>query len=311
MKQDRKTNGWIGVGAFVEILLGLVLICAGAGMSVGGFFYIDKLNKLSDVQFFLNQKWIKFVIDKFKLIPKYTYLYLGIAVAVVGLVTLILGIISCAYAKKHKVVRRRVAITFQMLLALGVVGCAVAYFVMEKDVLTTNIKYVLYGAMGGFGFIALCKLLGVIFGRSEQFMSSDNSKYAKNNRLIGQYASQQRSNAGQGRTVAPNQVQPRQAGVRQASQSNMPRPAGRPVQTTAGTRPTVQGQPRPQSATRTTAGATPNQVRQPSSASGVRPVGATQGQPPRPSGVRYCPKCGKKLNPEEKICSLCGFRVSE
>lgn len=320
MKQDRKTNGWIVIASIIEIFMGIVLLGAGGVTSAGGFLYIGKLNKLADLQFFLGQKWIKYVIDKFKWTPKYVYLYLGIALAVIGLVTLILGIISLAYAKKRKVVRKRGFLTLHIILAVAVAGCSAVYFIMERAVLPNNIKYVLYGVMGGFGFVAFCKLVGVVFGRSEQFLSNDNSKYSKSNRLIAQYISQQpRSDSA--RNVTPNTAvqrpstpntavqrpsAPNTNNVQPARPTQMSNQAGMPPRPTSQTRPAGQ-QPR------TMQGQMQNQARPTQTAmqSGVRPVRATQGQAARPTGSKYCAKCGKLLNLNEKICSLCGFRVSE
>lgn len=227
MRQDRRTNGWVVIGSIVELILGLILVGAGAFASIGGFAYIAKLDKLKDLQYFINQKWIKYAIDKLKLTPKFVYLYLGIIVAVIGIATIVFAIVSLNYVKKHKVVRRRAALCIYSVLSLAIVGCAVAYFVIERNNLPDNIKYVLYGVMGGFGFVALCKLLGIIFGRSEQFMSSDNNKYAVNNRSMPSYQPQparpvQVQNVQPARPI--QQVRPNQP------QMNMPNGHPRPVQ---------------------------------------------------------------------------------
>lgn len=227
MKQDRRTNGWVVIGSMVELILGLVLIGAGAFVSIGGFAYIDKLDRLADLRYVINHKWIKYAVDKLALTPKFVYLYLGIIVAVIGIATVIFAIVSLSYAKKHKVVRRRVALLVYAILSLVVVGGAVAYFVTENKGLSNDIKYVLYGIIGGFGFVALCKLLGVIFGRSEQFMSNDNNKYAVNNRSMPVYQPQSPRPV-QAQAVQParpvQQVRPNQP------HANMPNGHPRPVQ---------------------------------------------------------------------------------
>lgn len=344
MKQDRKTNGWIVIGSIVELILGFFLIIAGGATALGGFFYIEKLNKLTDLQYFINQKWIKYVIDKFKLTPKFTYMYLGIAIAVIGIATLIFAIVSLNYAKKHKVVRRRVALLLYMLLALGVAGCAVAYFVFEKDNLPNNIKYVLYGAMGAYGFVGLCKLLGVMFGRSETFMSNDNSKYAQNNRLIQQQIQQPRPVQVQGGMVTQQRVGVQAQGnarpvsthngterPMQANPNAQPRPVSqnpnmeqrqiqqgaRPMQGQSRPMPNNQGmtQPRPMNVNGQPRPMGQSNVQsaqaRPQSAQGMtnRPTSAQR--PTQPTGRNYCPKCGKLLLPNEKVCSMCGYRVTE
>lgn len=366
MKQDRRTNGWVVVGSIVELIVGFCLLIVGGATALGGFFYVEQLDKLADLQFFLAQERILNLIVKFKLTPKFVYLYLGIIVAVIGLATLIFAIVALNYAKKHKVVRRRVALLFHTLFALAVAGCAVAYFVLGKDVLTDNIKYVLYGAMGVYGFVGLCKLLGVMSGRSEQFMSNDNSKYATNNRLIHQQISarpvqtqgmeprqahpmqNQTQMTGHPRPVATNQTQPMRP---MQSAPNANAQPMRPIQQGARTMqgqarvmpngPTNQAVQRPMAGQPHTAAnsARPAQAPNPSQPTRPMPQGARpmQGQPrPMPTGNqtvqrpmteqvnrptptqrptqpsrRYCPMCGKLLNPDERICSVCGHKVSE
>lgn len=332
MRQDRRLNGWVLLGSIIQIIASIIAVVAGAGLAVVGFLYKDKLAKLTDLTMFTGH--LSDLQDKFfdkHLITKYLYLFLGAAVAVIGLIALILAIVSLFYAKKRKVVRRRAALLVFSLIPLAVVGGVVYYYVLKHKVLTDNIKYVAYGLIGAFGVPALFNILGVMFGRSEKFMSNDNGKYAFNN-----------SSLRNARADANNNV--RAAQMQYPAQANQgeyaPMDQARPVQPQATARP-VQPMQRPAQQ-----GARPGQPMQRPVQPGARPAqpgmrpsqpmqrpvqpGMRQGQPmqrpvqpgarpaqpmQRPSqpGVRaqrFCNKCGKMLSPNEMVCSLCGTKVN-
>ncbi len=188
MKQDRRLNGWIMLAAIVGVLAGLTLLAAGGFVAIGGFAYPKVLGKIEDLEFFVLQEGI--VNAQLKLFnnellkPEFLTLALGGIAALVGLITLILAIVCLNYAKKHKVVRHRVALFIFTLISLGVAVCPALYLWFEFKYLTDNIKYVCYGVGGAYAFVGLCQLLGLVFGRSEKFMSNDNSKYAFSNSSI-------------------------------------------------------------------------------------------------------------------------------
>lgn len=352
MRQDRRLNGWVLISSVIQIILSIVLLSTGIALAIVGFLYQDKLATIDDLQFFIYQDFF----IKFDLKLEFLYLFLGIAVAVIGLIILILAIITMTYAKKKKVVRRRVPLLIFALIVLAVAGCTATYLFLEFETLTDNIKYIAYGIIGAFGFAGLCNILGVMFGRSEQFMSNDNSKYAFDNSSLRsarvdvnnnvknaqmqhpagvQYAQsqyqpmQQRSNAGQGRYAPMLQQgyaqQPKAGGIAQrpqnqnmsrTMQANAVRQAPRPI-----------GQATARPVQPMTHGANVNQpvrrVQQGVNSAQARPVNPRPVQPttsnitPRPSAHtqatagKYCVKCGKQLLPNERFCSLCGYKVNQ
>lgn len=345
MNQDRKLNGWIAFASILGVVFGIALIVIGAGVGVLSFIKIEKLLEIEDLVFFLNQDGIYkmqtslFNGKVFEL--KYLYAFSGVFVGVIGLLTLIFAAISLSYAKKRKVVRRRLALMCYNLVPLAVAACTIVYLVLEFDNLSDNIKYVGYGLAGVFSLIALCNILGIIFGRSEQFMSNDNSKYAFDNagiknarvsinnnvkdaeiapneyqpseyqpqqRIIPQQVKQHQQQSG---VIRPTQPTPNRMGaVRPTTSSNI-RPAGvqqRPVQPQQ--RPTVTRPSNPAQAQRP-ASARPSQpVRSAQPIRPTQPVRPAQAPRPAPtSAVKRCPKCGKILKPGEIFCSMCGARV--
>lgn len=329
MRQDRRLNGWVALGSIIQIISSMVLLSAGIFVAVAGFLYQKQLAKIDDLQFFVWQDGIVEIQTKlFKgelLKLEFLYLALGIIVGVAGLIALIFAIVSLSYAKKRKVVCHRVALFIFSLIPLAIAGLATTYFVLEMKMLTDNIKYVLYGLMGAFGFIGLCYLLGIIFGRSEKFMSNDNNKYAFENANSMRNA---RADVNNNVKAAQMQYQPQASGIiQQRTQQGQARPVQpmtaqqrpaqpRPIQPQA--RPTGTSRPMPQASRPTQArpmpprpmGATQQRSAQ------ARPMGPTQARPmvrPTQQGqnVRYCPKCGKQLSPNEKICTLCGYRMAE
>ncbi len=189
MNQDRRINGWILVASIIGLIAGLSFVISGALTSIVGFVKPEQLFKIDFLSFFVMQEgFFELQENIFGSILEYKYLFLflGIAIAVIGLIQLILSIISLNYAKKQKVVRRRVAIICFSVLPILIAVSAITYFVLEKELLIDDIKYIIYGIAGVFSIIVLFNILGVIFGRSEQFMSNDNSKYAFDNSSLRQ-----------------------------------------------------------------------------------------------------------------------------
>lgn len=323
MRQDRRKNGWIVIGSIIEMILGTVLISLGIALGVTGFLYKEKLLEISDLQFFINQKGIieaqKTLLNNRLLTTEFLYLAFAIILAVIGIISLVFAILSLVYTKKRKVVRRRIALILYTLIPLAIVGCAVTYYIFERDVLSDNITYALYGIIGAFGFVALCKILGVVFGRSEKFMSNDNSKYSFDNSAVrnlkanGNEVKPSVSQNGVVRPVQntasqpkpmvarnnPGQMPPRPM-QRPQNQPNMQRPAGQPQMRrpapTQGQAPLRSSRPAPNGQM------PPRPMPQRPANAPVRPVNAVQR-----SG--FCPKCGKQLNPQEKFCTLCGYKV--
>lgn len=310
MRQDRRLNGWVLLGSVIQVILSIVLLAAGIGVSVAGFLYKKQLAKIDDLQFFLAQDGITKLQLKFLknqlLKPEILYLALGIIVGVVGLISLILAIVSMSHAKKRRVVRHRAGLFFISLISLALVGCVATYLVMEFKTITDNIKYVGYGLGGAFAFVGLCSLLGIIFGRSEKFMSNDNGKYKFGKAKAVKEA---RANANHNAMNAQVQNQAPQQNVRVAPNGQPQRPAQMQPQRPMPPRPPMQSAGRP------------NQPMNPNMQRPVppRPTGApSRPMPPRPNQVgtqqarpagAYCPKCGKQLSPDEHICTLCGYKV--
>ena len=292
MRQDRRLNGWVLIGSIIQMILGIILISVGIALGVVGFLYTNKLATIKDLQFFVNQPFF----TQFNLKPEFLYLFLGIAVGVVGVIVLSFAIVSLSYAKRRRVVRHRVALPIFSLIPLSIAGCAGAYFALEFKSLPNNIKYILYGIIGAFGFVALCYILGVMFGRSEKFMSNDNNKYAFDNSTLRNARADINHRPVQAQGVSNNMARPVQQG---AGQRPVQRPLGqataRPVQPMARTAQ----QPRPiQPASR------PNMPQRPMPTSvQTRPISSGAQKP------IYCNKCGKMLSPEEKFCTLCGYKI--
>lgn len=284
MKQDRRLNGWIMLAAIVGALAGLTLLVAGGFVAIGGFAWPKTLAKIEDLMLFLIQDGIvKAQLKLFNnelLKPEFLTLILGGIVAFVGLISLILAIVCVNYAKKRKVVRHRVALFIFALISLGVAACPALYLWFEFKVLTDNIKYVCYGVGGTFAFIALCQLLGIMFGRSEKFMSNDNNKYAFGNSAI-KNARADINNAQAPQPVADQEYVPlsqdtyvTQDEQRLMSQQIASRPAPSPIQ--------QGGQARPA------------QPMRPTQPMGPRP---TQPVPPRPMGAQQSARPGQPMGP--------------
>lgn len=325
MKQDRRLNGWIVVGSVVEILLSIVFLGVGCALGVLGFLYQNKLAEIDELQFILSQDFF----TQFNLKIEYLYLVVGIALAVIGIILLVLAIISLSYAQKRKVVRRRVALFIFLLIPLVITAiCSWAVIqLVNTNPSYNNLEYILYGLIGVTGFISLSKLLGIIFGRSEKFMSNDNNKFAFNNSSIKnsradvnnmnlpqrnnyQAQNQNLQHSSNYQAMPPRPVQqgvpnrqvnpnlpPRRPPQQPGQSGQMPaRPIQpqRPMQNTPQARPISPSarpiMPRPQQLVRPDSHQTPQ-----------------QSQTPKPR--KFCPKCGKLLSPEERFCSLCGFKI--
>ena len=360
MRQDRRLNGWILIASILGIVLGFALIVGGAGLATIGFLKPEKLVKIDELNFFILQEGItKAQLKLFNGILKseILYLFLGIIVAVVGLTALIFAIISLVYAKKHKVVRRRVALLFFTLIPLAIAGSAATYLILEfesfkplKTDLTfiKNIKYICYGIVGAFGLVSIFNLLGLMFGRSEKFMSNDNGKYAFNNNSLRERRANVNNNT-KGAPVAPAQSEaPMSQQPAQPARQGNPSTQGQAVRVAQG-QPMRQGQPaRPMpprpgqpvrpaqpniNATRSASGARPAQPARPmqaprpqmnaSAQSTARPVASRNASvtarpmPQRPNTTKptasgkVCPVCGKVLTPGEKYCTICGHKISD
>lgn len=181
MNQDRRLNVWIMLGSTIQIIASLILVLAGGTLGVMGFAYPEKLLKIDDLIFFETQDGIikayEAVFSGKMLKFEYLNLTIGIIVGVVGLIALAIATANLNNAKKRRIVRKRLGVFMSMIITLAIVACATTYLVLELKGLTDNIKYVLYGIIGVFGFVSLCSLFGLVFGRGEKFMSIDNNKY--------------------------------------------------------------------------------------------------------------------------------------
>jgi len=329
MRQDRKLNGWILISAIMGVLAGLVLLVAGGALGTAGFLWKEKLLKITDLQLFLSQDWIieaQKVILKGKILKtEFLYLVVACILAVVGLITLILSIITLNYAKKRKVVRRRVALIIFAIISLAIAG-GVFYLWIEykkftgKLVDTDNVMYICYGITGVFGFIGLTKILGVLFGRSEKFMSNDNNKYAFNNPASRNPNPETNVNNGinvNANVNADNSVNnaDQQGYMSQAEEKLVAQQNGMPPRPMPNgqmpPRPMSNGQmpPRPGMPPRPM----PNGQMPPRPGMPPRPMPNGQ-MPPKPEQNKpkvYCKRCGKLMQNGEMFCSLCGWKVTE
>ncbi|MBQ7798271.1 MAG: hypothetical protein IJ371_04035 [Clostridia bacterium] len=187
MRQDRRLNGWVLLSSVLQSIVALLFIVAGAFVGVLGFLKPEQLLKIDDLTFFIYQEGIVNLqqdLLKGLLKTEFLYLALGVIVAVIGLIALIFAIISISYAKKRKVVQHKFALFIFTIIPIAIASCVGFYLFKEFDMLTDNIKYVCYGIVGVFGVITLFNIMGIMFGRSEKFMSNDNNKYAFDNSAI-------------------------------------------------------------------------------------------------------------------------------
>lgn len=329
MSQDRRKNGWIFISSALQIILSIVLLSAGIALAVTGFFYKEKLATIDDLQFFVSQKFF----TQFNLKTEFLYLFMGTAIGVIGVLLLIFGVAEMIYAQKRKVVRRRVKVIIFALLHAAIAGAAGYYYMSEMKSLPENIKYILYGIIGAFGVCALFSILGILFGRSEKFMSNDNNKFAFDNSSLRnaradvnnnvkmaeeQYYDMAQWNDGYNYTEQPQQappynsayVQPNQyvAGPEQQRPTNNPnvqpvrppQPMNRPSQP-----------PRPRPVPPTGVSRPVQAMRQPSIVQ-QRPAQARPVPPAsRPINTStktkiYCPRCGSLISMNDKVCATCG-----
>ena len=339
MKQDRRLNVWVLLSSMLGILGGMILISSGAFVAAFGFLKPERIAKIKEIVFFLSQDWVTKLqlnlLNNQILKTEFLYLFSGIIFAVVGLIVLIFAIMGLVYAKKRKVVRRKFALLLFNLIPLLIVGGVVAYLVIEEDMfkqntdIINNIKYCCYGVAGLFGTISLFNILGILFGRSEKFMSNDNGKYAFDNSKSHNVRPNQ-GNTGAGRQVAQNSGQAHNTAQPQNQyyQSNQgqsrpvqraQQPQQRPVSQTGYGQPVqrpMQGQPaqrpaqrpaQPRTATANPQAARPSMAQQ-SRPQTARPATGAQGatQPTR-TAVKRCPRCGNVLAQGEKQCSKCGY----
>lgn len=342
MRQDRKKNGLIFVSSILQLMASFVLIAVGAFTSVFGFLKPSKLMDIKDIGFFVSQKGIIDIQLKLfnnKLLKTdFLFLALGIIIAVIGLIALVFACVKLNFVNKRKITRHKFAVLVFTLIPMAIAGCAITYLLLEWNILTDNIKYVLYGIGGVFALITLFNLLGIIVNRSEQFMSNDNNKYAfdnsslrnarveVNNNVRDAEAQPQRrliaTQVDNSQTNQPNRVmQPRPQNVQPRPQGvNMQaRPQG--VVRSAQVRP-QQGLSRPtQSSQANVARPVAPNVQRPIQArptNAPRPqVGARAQSTARPvSNIRasqvqnkYCTKCGKLIKAGETVCSVCGNKI--
>ncbi len=338
MNQDRRKNGWIFISSLLQIVLSIVLLSAGIALGVTGFLYKSKLATIEELQFFVNQEGMikaqQFISGSTAIFKKeFLYLILGSILAVIGIVLLIFAISSLMCAQKKSVVNHKIKLMFFAVIPLIIVGCATTYLVFEGQVLPNVIKYILYGIIGGFGICVIFTSLGIMFGRSEQFMSNDNSKYAFDNSSLRNARADVNNNV---RTAEANMVQPYQQQARPMPNAQQAQrvATGQPIRSTSAiARPVQPMHTAPNNQARQVQPmrrAINPQGQQPMRQMQQRPVGQTQpniqqypvGQaqpnvqgarpmqrPQQPVRVRTCPKCGKQLAPQEKFCVRCGYRV--
>ncbi|MBQ3502813.1 MAG: hypothetical protein IJA72_04045 [Clostridia bacterium] len=361
MNQDRRKNGWVLISASLQIILSIILLSVGIALGVCGFLYQSKLATIDELQFFINQKGIieaqHLISGGTKLLkPEFLYLFLGGIVAVIGIIVLIIGIVSLIIAKKKKVVRSRIKLTLFTIIPLAIAGCSATYLAFEVNNLPDYIKYGLYGIIGAFGFCALCLMLGLLFGRSEKFMSNDNNKFAfddsslrnarvdvnNNVRMAeSQMAQGYNMQQPQGQVYMPNNMgnMPTQAPYQQQNYMQQPRQqmpqnmqaqrvtTSQPIRNTSAIARPVQPMhgasnmqrplpPRPMQQPQVRQNPVQPRPMQPMQARPVQPMQQRPMQQVRPmqqpqpqANNAFCPKCGKSLVPQEKICTMCGFRV--
>lgn len=334
MKQDIKFNVWVLFSAIIQALSGAFCFVVGALVSIMGIIKPSKLLKINEIKFLVKQKWLINLQTKLfggELFEKYLFLISGILIAVTGIIVLILAILELRYVKKYSVVNHRVKLIIFALIPLIIAGCVEAYLLLQYDVLKSsvehikNIRIACFGVCGVFSVCAICTLLGVLFSKSEEFVSNDNNKYAfegpRPNRVVQQGGQpsmtirNQSSNQMQGRAVNvqnPNvRRQPMQQSMPARGQVNPTNMIARPTRPANGAGMTGTGMVRPAarpgvvpmsrntmaSANQMQNSISPRQVGAPNSQSGGM----------RPTQIRRCPKCGKALMPNEIRCSICGM----
>lgn len=347
MKQDIRFNGWVLISAIFQVIAGAACIGAGAVLAIMGIANANKLLGIKEVNFFINQQGlVKLQKNLFGnlLIEKYLFMIMGAIMAVIGIIALVFAIIELLYVKRYKVVNHRAALIAFALIPLAIAGCVEVYLLKEYDVLKSALDYIknirtgCFIICGIFSACAILKLLGVLFSKSEEFVSNDNNKYAfegpkasraaqgaqprmqtrnqTNNQMQGaRPVNRQNSNA------RPANVQLRPANVQSRPENVQPRPAntaarpiGRPASAQArpanvarpGVGPQTRPVARPGAAPAANAAALPSRPAQNSMS--PRQMGApnSQSRNVRPAQIKRCPKCGKALMPNETVCSVCG-----
>ena len=339
MKQDIKFNGWVLISSIFQVIASVACIVAGAILVFMGLFNTAKLLGIKELNFFINQDGIIKLQNKLiggVLLDKYMFLILGILVAVIGIVCLVFAIVELLYVKRYKVVNHRIALIAFSIIPLLIAGCAEAYLLAEYDILKSSLDYIkniriaCFAVCGIFSACAILKLLGVLLGKSEEFVSSDNSKYAfegtkqgkmsQGGKPVARVPARAQVQVNQSQPVKPRNMQnpnarPQQVGqarpnnIRQPISPNQPRPnnmagsrgGSQPVRPM--TRPgTTQAQANPKSPARPVQNSAP-----------TRPIASPSNQAgqTQPTQNRRCPKCGKTLKPNEIVCSACSKNTNK
>jgi len=354
MRSDRKLNKFIMIASVLGIIAGVILLVSGLALGGIGYFKPVWLDKVKDITNFINQQWLTTIQTKlFNALLKieFLYLFVGLAIALIGVLTLTIALVTKSYAKNVKVVRRRLPILLfnvlplaisaggvYVLLRLGVFTDKFKKLTNGFEAFTDNMIYVVYGITAIFGLIAIFNILGVLFSRSEKFMSNDNNKYAFDNSSVKNARREVNNNVRDAQYVQPQQnaiqsqqhmpqtqqyaqrpanPQTRPVNAQNQMRAPQPRPQGampaRPAQPPRQQNgvPSRPGQLRPQ--INTNAQSTARPVASMNGAVPSRPAMHTSQRPinagPRPSNNVYCVKCGKMLKPGETICTLCGTRA--
>ena len=349
MRQDVKFNGWVLISSILQIIASVVCIGAGAALAIVGFFNASKLLKIEELKFFVNQDGlIRLQKSMFGgvLIKKYLFLIIGSLIAIIGIIALVLAIVELLYVKRYKVVNRRATLMMFSIVPLAIAICVEVYLVLEYDLLKTSIDYIknvrigCFAICGVFSACAIFKLIGVLFSKSEQFVSNDNGKYAfegpKSNKLS---QSNQNLPANQVRAQMPiNQVQNRSANrmngaiknqneryqsaqglvrldnsqvrpnnVMQTANSQQDRSVviPRPGVNSQQARPAVNQAVLQSSAQNNAVSQRPMPSRGTNTPLAGQTVNSQRVRPAQAAHIRRCPKCGKTLMPNERVCSIC------
>ncbi|MFQ6724339.1 MAG: hypothetical protein ACLRFE_03285 [Clostridia bacterium] len=339
MRQDRKLNKVIMFSSIIGILIGIVLLLGGIGAGVFGYLKPNEFLKIDEIVYFINQQGIvgiqKELLNGKLLDYKFLFVVLGSIIAVVGLITFILALVTIKLVKKQKVANRKVVLIFFAIIHLAIASCAGTYLYLEFKNLPNIIKYVMYGVAGVYGFIALLNIFGLIINRSEQFMSNDNRKYAFDNSAMRSARVEVNNNVRDAQyqpNIMPNQAQQNPYANNQARPNPQPRPMPQgqrpPMQNTQQNRPVAhpthalrpQIDARAQSTARPVASGASRPMQRPTQPV-QRPMQSTRPiqQPMRPAQPaqrpvsmqpkKYCLMCGSEVKPGNNVCPVCGTDV--
>lgn len=343
MKQDVKFNVWVLISSIFQGVAGSVCTILGIIFAIMGVANVNKMLKVKELNFFIHQEGIiKLQENLFGKVlgEKYLFLILGLIAAVIGIAILVFSIVELLYVKRYQVVNHRIALIAFSLIPLTLAFCAEIYLLNEYNVLKESLDYIRHIRIGCFvtcGVFSICvilKLLGVLFSKSEEFVSNDNAKYAfeglKHNK-VEQGAQNKvliRNNmASQNEGVVRNEQQPNV----KPQTSGKARTVSRQVKSANGTTPTasrnVVSQPKNNLTNtgvqpiKTTTRSSSTRVTRSSALSDIstqnsispRQIGTPSSRTSRarPSQVKRCPKCGKTLMPNETKCSICSKNESK